>query len=204
MMIYEDVEGARVVLTPEGRLDVQTAPELELKLQEIKAQRDTYQFFTKELALDFSKLTYISSLGLRVVLQAQKMMNERQGKFTIQNIVPAVREVFEATGLIDLFVKDERLIVIQQSKTRVKTVLSVIGSLDAGTAPILEAHFRRLGKENLFNIWLDLTELRSISNEACQFLLDAKQRMQARNGRLFLQYTIASESVRHTLSTHNL
>jgi anti-anti-sigma factor len=204
MMIYEDVQGARVVLTPEGRLDAQTAPELELKLEKIRAQPDTYQFFTKELALDFSKLMYISSLGLRVVLQGQKMMNARRGKFTIQNIAPAVREVFEATGLVDLFVKDERLIVIQQSKTHVKTVLSVIGILDAGTAPILEAHFKSLEDENLFNVWLDLTELHSISNDGCQFLLDAKQRMQKKNGRLFLQYTIAPESVRQILSAHNL
>jgi anti-anti-sigma factor len=204
MVIYEYVQGARVVLTPEGRLDAQTAPELERKLQEINTQADTYQFFPKELVLDFSKLVYISSLGLRAVLLGQKMMNARQCKFTIQNIAPAVRDVFEATGLVDLFVKDERLIVIQQSKTRVKTVLSIVGSLDAGTAPILEAHLKNLEAENLFNVWLDLTELHSMNSDGCQVLLDAKERMQEKSGRLFLQDANASESVKHTLRVYNL
>jgi anti-sigma B factor antagonist len=204
MMIREDVQGARVVLTPEGRLDAQTAPILELKLRQIQDRPDTYQFFVKELVLDFSKLTYISSLGLRVVLQGQKMMNARQGKFMIQNIAPAVREIFGMTGLVDLFLKDERLVVIQQSKAREKTVLSLIGNLDAGTAPILESHLRSLEDENLFNVWLDLTGLHSISSDGCWVLADAKQHIHEKNGRLVLQDTDAPKSVKQSLSMYNL
>jgi anti-sigma B factor antagonist len=204
MIIYEDVQGAKVVLTPEGQLDAQTVPELELKLQEIKDKPDNYPFFVEELVFDFSKLTYISSLGLRVVLQAQKLMKARQGKFVIQNIALAVHDVFEATGLVDLFVKDERLMVIQQLKTHIKTVLSIIGELDAGTAPILEEHLKSLEEEHLFHVWLDLKGLHSISSGGCQVLVNAKQRMQAENGRLVLQVTGASESVKETLSLNGL
>jgi anti-sigma B factor antagonist len=204
MLIYEDVQGARVVLTPEGRLDAQTSPELELKLRQIKDQPETYQFFVKELVLDFSRLTYISSLGLRVVLQGQKMMNVRQGKFRIQSIAPAVREVFETTGLVDIFVKDERLIVIQQSKTDTKAVLSVIGNLDEETAPILEAHLKSMEDENPVDVWLDLTELHSISSDGCQLLVDVKQYMHEKKRRLVLQDANAPEPVKQALTMHNL
>jgi anti-sigma B factor antagonist len=204
MMIYEDVQDTRVVLTPEGRLDAQTAPELELKLREINDNPELYQFFIKEIVFDFSKLTYISSLGLRVVLQGQKLMNVRQGKFMIQNIAPAVREVFQVTGLVDLFVKDERLMVIQKLKTHIKTVLSIIGDLDSETAPILEEHLKNLENEHLFHVWLDLKGLHSISSGACQVLVDAKQRMHTENGWLVLQVTGASESVKQTLNLNGL
>jgi anti-sigma B factor antagonist len=204
MMIYEDVQGAKVILTPEGRLDAQSAPELELKTREINDKPEHYQFLVKELVFDFSKLTYISSIGLRVVLQAQKMMKARQGKFSIQNIAPAVRDVFEVTGLVDLFVKDERLIVIQQSKTHIKTVLSVVGTLDAKTVPILQAQLKSLADEKVFDVRLDLTGLHFISDDACVALTNAKQRMQDRNGRLVLQDADAPETVKQTLSLHGL
>ena len=53
----------------EGRLDTVTAPSLEA---ELKANLDGIQ----ELVLDFQKLEYISSAGLRVLLMAQKTMNK--------------------------------------------------------------------------------------------------------------------------------
>jgi anti-sigma B factor antagonist len=204
MVIYEEIKGERIILTPEGRLDAQTAPELELKLREIKEPSDARLWLFKELVFDFSKLTYISSVGLRVVLQAQKMMNTLQGKFIIQNIAPAVREVFETTGLVDLFVKDERLIIIQQSKTRTNTVFSIVGNLDGETAPILEAHLKSLEDENLFNVWLDLTELRSIDSDGCRVLVNAKQRLHEKKGRLVLQDANALDAIKRTLATYKL
>ena len=54
-----------------------------------------------ELTLDFTKLEYISSAGLRVLLSTQKTMN-RQGKMVIRNVTPEVQEVFEITGFSDI------------------------------------------------------------------------------------------------------
>ena len=69
-----------------GRLDTTTAPQLEAELS------DCFTDAT-ELTLDFEKLEYISSAGLRVLLLAQKAMNV-QGKMTLINVNEAVREVF--------------------------------------------------------------------------------------------------------------
>ncbi len=53
------------------------------------------------LMLDFSKLEYISSAGLRVLLSAHKIMSKKGG-MKITNVNEIVREVFEATGFADI------------------------------------------------------------------------------------------------------
>ena len=78
----------------EGRLDTVTAPSLE---EELKATLDGIQ----ELVLDFQKLEYISSAGLRVLLMAQKTMN-KQGSMVIRNVNETIAEVFEITGFADM------------------------------------------------------------------------------------------------------
>ncbi|MCX4357917.1 MAG: STAS domain-containing protein [Oscillospiraceae bacterium] len=78
----------------EGRLDTTTAPQLEAELKQSIAD-------STELNLDFAKLEYISSAGLRVLLAAQKVMN-KQGKMVIRNVNDVISEVFEVTGFADI------------------------------------------------------------------------------------------------------
>ena len=54
-----------------------------------------------ELILDFEKLEYISSAGLRVLLSTQKTMN-KQGTMVIRHVNETVMEVFEVTGFVDI------------------------------------------------------------------------------------------------------
>jgi anti-sigma B factor antagonist len=77
-----------------GRLDTTTAPKLEAELKQSIGDNT-------ELNLDFAKLEYISSAGLRVLLAAQKVMN-RQGKMVIRNVNDVISEVFEVTGFSDI------------------------------------------------------------------------------------------------------
>ena len=53
------------------------------------------------LTFDFSQLDYLSSAGLRVILAAQKIMNN-QGKMIIKNVNDTIMEVFEVTGFSDI------------------------------------------------------------------------------------------------------
>ena len=78
----------------EGRLDTTTAPELETALKESLDG-------VAELTLDFEKLDYISSAGLRVLLTAQKQMN-RQGSMKIVHVNETILEIFEVTGFSDI------------------------------------------------------------------------------------------------------
>ena len=82
-----------LTVTLEGRLDTTTAPQLETELM------GSLEGVTS-LVLDFEKLEYISSAGLRVLLAAQKVMM-KQGEMKVIHVNEVVMEVFEVTGFTD-------------------------------------------------------------------------------------------------------
>ncbi|MBQ4469585.1 MAG: STAS domain-containing protein [Synergistaceae bacterium] len=93
MLITKTTNGDELIIALDGRLDTTTAPELEAELGGLND--------VKTLVMDMSKLVYISSAGLRVLLKAQKIMN-KQGNMTVKNISQEIREIFEVTGFDDL------------------------------------------------------------------------------------------------------
>ena len=94
MTIDKKVNGTALEIALEGRLDTMTAPELEAELNQSLGSADS-------LTLDFSKLEYISSAGLRVLLSAHKAMSAKGGMKVI-NVNEIVQEVFEVTGFADI------------------------------------------------------------------------------------------------------
>ncbi len=94
MEILKTKNGTTLNLSLEGRLDTTTAPQLENELKQSITD-------VTELVLDFEKLEYISSAGLRVLLSAQKVMN-KQGTMVIKNVCSDIQEVFEITGFMDI------------------------------------------------------------------------------------------------------
>ena len=92
--INKTVSEEMTVFALEGRLDTVTAPELE---KELKESLDG----VTELVLDFAKLEYISSAGLRVLLATQKIMN-RQGGMKLIHVNETIMEIFEVTGFSDI------------------------------------------------------------------------------------------------------
>ena len=92
--INKTVENEKTVYMLEGRLDTVTAPDLE---KELKTALDG----VKELVLDFEKLEYISSAGLRVLLAAQKTMT-KQGEMKLIHVNKTIMEIFEVTGFSDI------------------------------------------------------------------------------------------------------
>ena len=94
MTITKNLNGTTLEVALEGRLDTMTAPELEAELNGSMEGADS-------LVLDFSKLDYISSAGLRVLLSAHKAMAGKGGMKVI-NVNDIVNEVFEVTGFADI------------------------------------------------------------------------------------------------------
>ena len=94
MNITKKTEGNTLEIALEGRLDTMTAPELEA---ELKASMDS----ADKLVLDFSKLDYISSAGLRVLLSAHKAMSAKGG-MKVTHVNEVVQEVFDVTGFCDI------------------------------------------------------------------------------------------------------
>lgn len=94
MTINKTMNGSVLTIALEGRLDTTTAPELEAAL---KTSLDG----VTELVMDFSKLDYISSAGLRVLLSAHKTMM-KQGGMKVTNANEMVKEVFDVTRFSDI------------------------------------------------------------------------------------------------------
>ena len=93
MNIEKKLEGTVLTIALEGRLDTTTSPDLE---ETLAASLDG----VTALVFDFTKLDYLSSAGLRVLLSAQKRMN-RQGSMKLVHVNDAVKEVFDITGFAD-------------------------------------------------------------------------------------------------------
>ena len=94
MTIEKNLNGTELTVAVVGRLDTATAPDMEEVLKE------SFEGITK-LILDFEGLEYLSSAGLRVILQAQKTMN-KQGEMVVRNVNETITEIFEVTGFYDI------------------------------------------------------------------------------------------------------
>ena len=94
MNITKNVNGTTLEIALEGRLDTMTAPELEAELNKDLGGAES-------LVLDFSKLDYISSAGLRVLLSAHKAMITKGG-MKVTHVNEIVQEVFDVTGFSDI------------------------------------------------------------------------------------------------------
>ncbi|MBQ6221888.1 MAG: STAS domain-containing protein [Solobacterium sp.] len=92
--ISTNKENEKLVMELEGRLDTTTAPQLE---EVINTSLDGIT----SLVFDFEKLEYISSAGLRVMLSAQKMMNEK-GTMKVIHVNDVIREIFEITAFNEI------------------------------------------------------------------------------------------------------
>jgi len=82
-------EGIELILT--GRLDMVTAPKLQTVLSEALQTFETTE-------LDFSEVDYMSSAGLRVLLQGQKVAQGSDRSMKLKNVSSEVMEVFDVTG----------------------------------------------------------------------------------------------------------
>lgn len=91
MTITKTMENNTAVLLVEGWLDTKSSPELG---NEIHALSDI-----EGLVLDFEKLEYIASSGLREVVSAYKKMKSMNGTFSVINVSNEVMDVFSLAGL---------------------------------------------------------------------------------------------------------
>ena len=94
MTITKKENGKSFTLSVEGRLDTLTAPELEKEIESLAGSAE-------DLVVDFAKLEYISSAGLRVLLSAHKLF-AKKGGMAITNVNETVLDIFEVTGFKDI------------------------------------------------------------------------------------------------------
>lgn len=90
MTITTKMDGTMATIYVEGWLDTQSSPKLGKEVEEL--------IDAETLVLDFEKLEYISSSGLREVVAAYKKMKAKGGTFSVVHVGSEVMDVFRLTG----------------------------------------------------------------------------------------------------------
>ncbi|MDR3171844.1 MAG: STAS domain-containing protein [Treponema sp.] len=85
-----------VTLAVSGKLSAATAGELDAAVAASIAA-------SNKLVIDFKEVSYLASAGLRILISTHKKLTAKHGSFTLRNVCESVREVFEITGLDDVF-----------------------------------------------------------------------------------------------------
>ena len=91
MTINMQREGTTLTMELDGRIDTQTAPSLQ---EAVDASLEGVSL----LVLDFMKVIYVSSAGLRVIAAAQYQMDEKGGEMIICGANKNIRSLFKVTG----------------------------------------------------------------------------------------------------------
>ena len=90
MDMLKEKNGNALTVKPVGRIDVTNAAVFE---HDVNEELDGIVSFT----LDLADVTYISSIGLRVILEFQKRM-EKQGNMEVVNVREEIMEIFKIIG----------------------------------------------------------------------------------------------------------
>jgi anti-anti-sigma factor len=109
-----------IVAAPAGRVDHYSAAQLEQALLPLVEQSAIDK---RALILDFSRVEYISSIGLRVLMVVAKKMHAHDAKVAVAALQPVVAEIFSISRF-------DRVLGVFPS---------VRGALERFSAPALEA-----------------------------------------------------------------
>ena len=80
-----------VMVKPSGRLDISCAAEFKKEVIAIVADY-------ANLVLNFSEITFISSIGLSGLLELSRLMNDKKGSMKLINVPFDVMYIFNMTG----------------------------------------------------------------------------------------------------------
>ena len=92
-----DIQRDGTVLTaiPEGRIDTLTAPEFQKQMEAELGD-------VNDLIIDFCKVSYVSSAGLRALLALAQTMEGREGTVKGVNVSDFLRKAFDLTGFLEI------------------------------------------------------------------------------------------------------
>jgi anti-sigma B factor antagonist len=80
----------------EGSLDGKTAPEVREQLRPLLATES-------KLILDLTKVDYLSSAGLRLLLLLYRELSAKKGKLALLGVSEDIRTVMSHTGFLNFF-----------------------------------------------------------------------------------------------------
>lgn len=86
-----------IILTPTGRLDITTAWQFRLKLQECISRMSPH------IVVNLGQVNFIDSSGLTSLVAGMRDADKVQGSFRICNVHPEAKLVFEVTMMDSVF-----------------------------------------------------------------------------------------------------
>lgn len=92
----EEVEN-RVILRIDGRIDASSSPILERKISSLIDENHYH------LILDFGRVDYLSSAGMRVLLSATKKLKANKGELVLFSVAEDVEEIIKMAGFDKIF-----------------------------------------------------------------------------------------------------
>ena len=95
--IQQELLGTLRILGLSGRLDTETAVDVELALQDLLGAGE------RQFLIDLAGIGYVSSAGLRVLLSLAKQLDGGKGSLKLCGLNASVKQVFEVAGFSKLF-----------------------------------------------------------------------------------------------------
>ena len=92
MLFTKDERDGKVIIRCEGRLDAMSSPQLEESLNAIIDDKHN------RILIDFSKVDYLSSAGMRLLLSITKRLNTAGGQLSIFAMHDDVMEIIRMAG----------------------------------------------------------------------------------------------------------
>lgn len=95
MELATSIDGSNATISLVGNLTVATTPDLEAAFAGLPEE-------VADITLDLSKLDYVASAGLRVIVSQAKKALQSGGSLRLANPNDEVMEVLDVTGLVDI------------------------------------------------------------------------------------------------------
>ena len=96
MNVNIKADGNIVIISIEGSIDSKTAGDLQSQIMEKVSE-------TNNVLLDLTKVDYVSSAGLRVLLMIYRQIKLKNGKVILVGVSEEIKDVMSMTGFINFF-----------------------------------------------------------------------------------------------------
>lgn len=188
-MLLQDLSGAKA-LRVTGRLDAETASDFDALCHEALADGNT------KVLLDLTGLDFLSSAGLRRILDLGKQIHAAAGRFVLAARPGPVRQLLQQAGLAAMFpVLDTfelaRAQVFSEPQFRTSDsgkvkVISALGRIDAERLAEFQTLYTTLLQEGAVHMVLDFSKLAYLSSAGLSGILNLGKQLRARHGKLAL------------------
>jgi anti-anti-sigma factor len=190
MQIAQTTLGDATVLSPSGRMDAEWVTEFENTCVNVVMAGK------RVLIMNFNTLSYLSSVGLRAILNVGKILKERGGLLVLVAEPGPIRQIIEIAGFHKVFTMCASLAEaerfghggceIRVSKDWSVDVITIRGRLDAEKAPELEKKGREVLEQNYQKLVIDASEVEYLSSAGLCALLNLRKLAQERHSRVFI------------------